>query len=155
MKTKTIIEELNHEDLVDFLSTALYGSNIFSCSYSKETYEKYCEVSDNDCIEDKMAKLLLRGDEISIGDMYAESDDDTNESTLAHEWDDVHEIMWYDVTLDDIKRGIQKCLDGAGNGDNAYLRSCAMDFINGEGDMDLPKAEAIMQVILWGELIYG
>jgi hypothetical protein len=30
-----------------------------------------------------------------------------------------------------------------------------MDFVNGEGDMDLPEAEAIIQVILWGELIYG
>lgn len=155
MKTKTIIEELNHNDLVDLLSTALYGSQMLACSYSAETYKAYCKVDEQDCIEDKMAKLLLRGDEISIGDMYAESDDDTNDSKLHHEWDDEREIMWYDVTLDDIKRGIEKCLNGTGDGDNAYLRSCAMDFINGEGDMDLPEAEAIMQVILWGELIYG
>lgn len=155
MKTKTIIEELNHEDLVDFLSTALYRSSIFSCNYSKETYEKYCEVSDNDCIEDKMAKLLLRGDEIFIGDMNAIDDDDANGSTLPHEWDDEREIMWYDVTLDDIKRGVQKCLDGTGDDKEEYLRRCAMDFVNGEGDMDLPEAVAIMQVILWGELIYG
>lgn len=154
MKTKTIIESIDHEDLVDFLSTALYGSNIFSCNYSKETYEKYCETSENDCIEDKMAKLLLRGDEISIGDMYAESNDESY-GNLSHEWDDEHEIMWYDVTLDDIKRGVQKCLDGTGDDEEEYLRRCAMDFVNGEGDMDLPEAEAIMQVILWGELIYG
>lgn len=157
MKTKTIIEEIGHEDLVDFLSTALYGSQMLTCSYSTETYKAYCKVDEQDCIEDKMAKLLLRGDEISIGDMYAEDEDETYGSELYHEWDAKRGIMWYDVTLDDIKRGIQTCLDGKGTDEdnNAYLRRCAMDFINGGGDMDLPEAEAIMQVILFGELIYG
>ena len=156
MKTRTIITDINHDDLVDLLSTALYGSSMFACSYSAETYKAYCKVDERDCIEDKMAKLLLRGDEIQIGDMYAEDEDETYDSKLHHKWDDEREMIWYDVTLDDIKRGVQTCLDGKGqDGDDAYLRRCAMDFINGDGDMDLSEAEAIMQVILFGKLIYG
>ena len=155
MKTRTIITEINHEDLVDLLSTALYGSSMLACDYSKQAYKEYCEVDENDCIEDKMAKLLLADKCIYIGDMYAEDLDDTYGSVLEHEFDG--DTMWYKVTLDDIKRGVQTCLDGRDEkGYDAYLRSCAIDFINhDEGNLDLPEAEAIMQVVLFGKLIYG
>lgn len=155
MKIKTTIEELNQNDLVDLLSTSLSGSTFLACDYSRSDYKRFCVVNDEDCIEDAMAKLLLAGLSIRIGDMYAEDDDEDNDSKLPHKYELDDGIMWYDVTLEDIKRGVETCLNGEGDGDNTYLRSCAMDFINGEGDMDLPEAEAIMQVILWGELIYG
>ena len=156
METRTIIESIGHEDLVDFLSTALYGSSWLSCDYSKDDYKLYCDVNERDCIEDKMAKLLLADKEIMIGDRYAEDETDTYGTTLPHEWDGHNYVMWYTVKLSDIKRGVQTCLDGKGkDGDEAYLRRCATDYVNGEGDMDLPEAEAIMQAILWDKLIYG
>lgn len=153
MKTRTIIEEINHDDLVDLLSTALYGSSMFACDYSKDEYREFCQVDENDCIEDKMAKLLLAGKSIRIGDMYAEDEDDHYKGLNSYHWDDEREIMWYDVTLDDIRIGVQRCLDC--KDDDGYIRRCAVDFINGVGDMDMPEAESIMQVILWEGLIYG
>ena len=35
MKTKTIISDINFEDLVDLFSTALYGSQKFGAYYNK------------------------------------------------------------------------------------------------------------------------
>ena len=54
------------------------------------------------------------------------------------------------VALDDIKKGLQKALD---NGD--WDAKCAFDFINEEGDFDLTEAENLLQIITFGEAIYG
>ena len=156
MKKETDIRTFNHEDLVDLLSTAFYGSTLLACDYSKETYKKaYYE--DDECIEDIMAKLLLSGDKVFVGDMYAQDASDCNGSKLPHKYDAEQEIMWYDVTLEDIRRGVQSCMDCVdANGNNdTFLHQCAVDFLNGKGDMDLIEAESIMQVILFGKLIYG
>lgn len=151
MKTKTTIVGIDHEDLVDLFSTALYGSYMLGCDYDAKLYKEYCEVNENDCLEDKLAKILLSGHEVLVGDLYAEDEDDVN-GTLNHEWDKENGIMWYEVRLEDIKKGIQKMLDH----DESYYNKCAMDLVNAdEGNLDLPEAENIMQMIVFGDVIYG
>lgn len=67
MKTQTIILEQNIEDLVNLLSTALYGSSYLSADYDE------LEGKDiGDCYEEVMARILLDGGRISITDVYAE-----------------------------------------------------------------------------------
>lgn len=152
MKTKTTILEINHEDLVDFFSTALYGSRMFGARYDSIEYYELKDANENDCYEDKLARLLLAGKTIEIIDKYAE-DADEYYGNLPHVWvwNEYEYEMIYTVSLDDIKRGIQSCLDG-----DDYLSECARNLVHSdEGNFDSPQAENILQVVLFGEMIYG
>lgn len=157
MKTKTIIE-LNQEDLVDLISTATYGSNWLD-SYAHD--RAGVQVEEGDCIEDVKAKCLLAGKKITFTDYYAEGETYGDlESRIVE-----NGVAEYLVGLDDIVAGLQKCADGTfnigygdGSSERAWLKECYAHFsAPDEGRMqeDLPEAEALMQVIIFGELIYG
>lgn len=159
MKTKTIITELTQEDLVNLLCTATYGSNWLACSAPDRTgFTK----EDNDCLEDIWAKSLLAGHKIDCVDYYAEGE---VYGTLEHDIDDEDNVV-YRVSLQDILDGLQKCADGtfihtnyneSENGDNekSWIAKCFQHFKEDTGEMDNPEAESLMQIILFGELIYG
>lgn len=151
MKTKTTILEINHEDLVDFLSTALYDCSMFRAFYDSIEYRMLKDADESDSFEDKLARLLLAGKTIEIVDKYAE-DWDEYYGNLPHVWNyDEYGGMVYTVSLDDIKCGIQACLDG-----DDYLSECARKLVHAdEGNFDSPQAENILQVVLFGEMIYG
>lgn len=154
MKTKTKVLELSHEDLVDLFSTAMYGSYMFGLDYDSIEYHSLPNADpQHDCLEDKVAKLLLAGKTVAVADLYAEDDEDTH-GKLKHYWDKEWEHLCYEVSLKDIIKGVQKCFDKV-TGDDSYLSKYAQHFAKGEGDMDNPEAESIMQVIIFGEEIYG
>lgn len=150
MKTKTIITEVTHDDLVNLFSGATYGSEWLSIGTP-------CGASDgllteDDCREDAWAKVILAGKHLFFYDYYAEDDADFN-GDLPHKWTkngDGIGRMRYDFTLEDIEKGIAKCLDNGG-----WEAECANDLINNPENLDLYEAEAIMQVIVFGEVVYG
>lgn len=144
MKTKTTIVEITHDDLVDLFSTAVYGSEWLAI----QAPEGKGLAKDGDCREDVWARTLLAGKSVIAWDCYAEG---VSYGSLPHQHDKEGDSMGYTITLEDIKTGIQKCLDS----DEEYLRDYVNDYIKGDGDMDLPEAEAIMQVIMFGEVVYG
>lgn len=149
MKTKTTILEINHEDLVDFFSTALYCSSMFGARYDSIEYHELKDANENDCFEDKLARLLLAGKTIEIVDKYSE--DAEFYGNLPHVWDDEEFEMIYTVSLEDIKNGLQACLDG-----DDYISECARNLVNAdEGNLDLPQAENLLQMCVYGEMIYG
>lgn len=153
MKTKTIITELTQEDLVNLLCTATYGSNWLACSAPDRTgFTK----EDNDCLEDIWAKSLLAGHKIDCVDYYAEGE---VYGTLEHDIDDEDNVV-YRVSLQDIINGLQKCADGTFKdadkyADRGFLARCYNDFVNDGDNWDYVEADALMQIILFGELIYG
>ena len=158
MKTKTIITELTQEDLVDLLCTATYGSNWLDC-YTPNRLG--LDITESDCREDVWAKALLAGHSIECIDYYAEEEAYGN---LPHTTDEDGNVT-YIVTLEDIKNGLQACFDGTfkigygdGNSERAWLKECYAHFSDpdeGRMEMDQPEAEALMQVIMFNELIYG
>lgn len=148
MKTKTTVSEITQEDLCDLLSTSTYGSEFFGCDIKDP--EAYDAVRDEcDSYEDVFAKVLLHGGAIIVNDCYAEDETDFY-GTLPHEYDEDEGWMRYDVCLTDIKKGIEKALDNGG-----YDARCARHLIEAKGDLDLPEAENLMQIIVFGEAIYG
>lgn len=154
MKTKTIITELTQEDLVNLLCTATYGSNWLSC-YAPD--REGVDITEEDCLEDEWAKCLLAGKKITCTDYYA--DEGEHYGTLEHYTEEDGQTT-YLVSLQDIIDGLQKCLDGTfidADNDNAgnYLLNCVNTFKEDDGGLDNPQAEALMQIILFGELIYG
>lgn len=155
MKTKTTITELTHDDLVNLFSTALYGS-----SYLGADYEESVEHDEKDCFEDILANILLHDDSIMITDYYAEG---CVYGSLPHGIDE-DENVTYLVTYDDIKRGLERASDGTFNaGDDEWTertkRSAKVSFdsfIDEDAcDFDLVRADILMQIILFDEIIYG
>lgn len=150
MKTKTIVMDVNHDDLVDLFSTALYGSYVFGCVYDSVEYHALPNADDNDCYEDVLAKLLLAGKSIEIIDKQSEDEDD-HYGNLNHKWDNDDEVMVYIVTLKDIIDGLQRALDC----DDEWILMCVHNFATQNGNFDLYQAEALLQYIIFGEVIYG
>lgn len=159
MKTKTTITELSHDDLVDLFSTALYGSSYLSADYTIED-RKSVDVSDDDCYEDIIAKILLSGKSVEVTDDYAEG---CSYGSLPHEIDEDENVTYF-VTYDDIKRGLERAADGTFNaGEDEWTeqtkRSAKASFDSfmdeDRCDFDLVRADILMQIILFDEIIYG
>ena len=156
MKTKTTITELTHDDLVELFSTALTGS-----SYLIADYEESIEYDEDDCFEDILANILLHGGCIKVSDYYSEGD---VYGELPHELDEENECTTYFVTYDDIKRGLERAADGTFNAGNdkwteQTKRSARVSFDSfmdeDRCDFDLIRADILMQIILFDEIIYG
>lgn len=148
MKARISISDFTHDDLVNLLSTALYGNDAWCVDYDKETYEWDCVTSKDDCLEDKLAKLLLVGYTIEMSDRYSESEEDVYGDNKHVYWDEEHEVMTYPITLLDIKEGLEKAYE---NGE-AERVNC---LINEPEQMDMIDADVLMQYIVYGEVIYG
>ena len=150
MKTKTIITDITHEDLVNLLSTASEGSNWLTIDAKDELYydEKYRQ--NGTCIEDILAEILLDGKTISVSDHYSEDGEDFY-GDLPHHWNEDWECMDYEVNLDDIAKGIARALDN----DEEWDSTCAMNLIEEEVSFDIYRAEELVQVIVFGKAIYG
>ena len=156
MKTKTTITELTHDDLVELFSTALSGS-----SYLGADYEESIEYNEDACLEDILANILLHGGCIKVNDYYSEGD---VYGELPHELDEENECTTYFVTYDDIKRGLERAADGTFNAGNdkwtkQTKRSAKVSFDSfmdeDRCDFDLVRADILMQIILFDEIIYG
>jgi hypothetical protein len=149
MKAEIKITDITHDDLVNLLSAASCGSSWLGLNYDSIEYfelsqeQKY---GDN-CVEDKMASLLLAGKSVELYDMYSESEEDFY-GTLPHHYDDEGD-MFYTVTLKDIKKGLESAYT------DSYGRKCINDLIDDGYDLDLPEAEYLIQIILFGEELYG
>lgn len=150
MKIKTKITNVTHDDLVNLLSTAGYGSYWLGLNYDSMDFLQLEDNEKYDCVEDKMAALLLAGKSVELYDMYAEDADDFY-GKLPHSWDEENQTMDYTVTLKDIVKGIEKALSKG-----EYEARCAMDLIDEESyNLDQPEAEDLVQIVLFGEIIYG
>lgn len=147
MKTKTIITGITHDDLVTLFSTATYGSEYLGIEYKKEDYYGTNLEEEGDCMEDVWAKILLAGKSVEVVDYYAEGDKYGNLPCTFDEDENAH----YTITLKDIEKGIEKALDKEG-----WERKCATHLIEEESlEFDLYEAEALLQMITFGEVIYG
>ena len=146
MKVEVTIKEITKDDLVNLFSIGLTGSNFLGCDYDKKTYQSLTDSREDDCIEEKLAKLLLAGHSIELLDMEAEDNYGSLESHYCAE----DGYMAYKVTLEDIKKGLQAA---AVNEDTAdYF----IDFIKEDAsNLDLIGGEALLQIIMFNELIYG
>ncbi len=150
MKIKTIISEITHNDLVNLFATAIYGSNIFDVKKKNADYYGTPLESEKDCREDTWAKVLLAGKTIYVYDYCAEDSEDFY-GKLPHEWRSNTQAMRYELTLDDIKKGMERALNS-----QSYISTYVRDLMDDEAvNFDLTEAEGLLQYIVFGEEIYG
>ena len=139
MKTTIKVTEFEHEELVDLLSTALCGSSWFEADYDSKIYETL-KVKNGECFEDKLADMLLAGHKITIIDHEADGESYSNNFVR---FEGEYESAVYEVGLKDFlktastKRGYQ-LVDEVLSGDGDYW-----------------TADAYLQMVVFGEEIYG
>ena len=158
MKTQIKIIDINHEDLVDLFSTAFFNSLNFSVTYN-DSAKNIIDVDENDCFEDIMAKIAVNAkvadDKLIVFDENAE--DGEVYGSLAcgvgkNEEYDTLETYYY-VGIKEIIKG----LEAAANSSEDYIRKSFEAFVNREddGEWDAITADILMQIIVFGEVIYG
>ena len=146
MNTEIIVTSLEHEELVDILSTALYGCNYLSVDLDDEFYNKIPEEKrQGHCVEDEAADILLNGGELKITDYEADGE-------------------LYLNKLHPQKKG--PYLDKAGRGVyfltlQDFLWACSTErgykLVNEvlDGTGDYFTANNLLQIAMFGEEIYG
>ncbi len=154
MKYNVTIEEISKEELVDLFSTSMTGSFWLQIDMpDKEHFKRIAQMSDEEydnlTIEDIMAIWVLKGQMLRFEDMSAESKDELNGN--KGKWDKDNDCAYYMIGLEDIKEGLAKAATG-----DKYERECFVNFADGERiNMDFPQADILMQIILFGEYVYG
>lgn len=139
METKITVTALDHEELVDLLSTALYGSSWFGAGYDHKIYDTLTE-KQGDCFEDELADMLLAGHKIRIIDYYAEGDKYSTKFVRFSGEDAIYEVDLKDfLEVASTKRGY-KLLE---------------DLLSGEGEGDYWTADSFLQTVVFGEVVYG
>ena len=150
------IEEITAQELADFLETGLTGSMQFAIEYDDNDYLDL--VAKGMCCEkyttDICANILVNGGKVKLIDIDCEGD---SYGSLDRYINDDEEVE-YTVTLDNVKTGIERALNGT------YKVSCseekgnvmiaAKSIVEGE-NYDYYDAYLILQVILFNEIIYG
>lgn len=150
MKIQTTISDISRETIVNLLSTAFFGSSYLSLSYDSVEYKQLPNADEYDCYERKCAKLLLAGKTIEVGDRYAEDETDFY-GNLPHEWDGDVYTMYYTVSLDDIRRGLENIL----NNHKEYAKYVNQLMDEDCAEFDLTSADCLIQFIVFGDYIYG
>ena len=138
MKTKITVTSIDHEELVDLLSTALYDSSWFGADYDSDTYKKL-ENTTGECFEDKLADMLLAGHQITITDYEADGESYSSKCTkITADGDAVYKVGLEDfLKVASTKKGfklLNEVLDGTG---------------------DYYTADAFLQRVVFGDEIYG
>ena len=144
MNTEIIVTSLEHEELVDILSTALYGCNYLSVDLDDEFYNNIPEEERiGDCYEDKAADTLLHGGYLQIVDYEADGELYTKRSHKKGPYlDKVGRGVYY-ITLEDI---LWAC-----SSERGY--KLLTETLSGEGDYF--TANNLLQIAMFGEEIYG
>lgn len=139
MRTEVKVLSFTHDDLVNLLSTALYGSSWFYAEYDRTIYDTLKKTK-GDCFEDKLADMLLAGHKITIVDMDAEG---VKYSDKCVRIDEEDESAVYEVKLEDF-------LQTASTKDGYNL---VTEVLSGDGDFW--TADAFLQRVVFGEEVYG
>jgi hypothetical protein len=139
METKITVTKFDHEDLVNLLSTALYGSSWFGASYDKKIYNTLTK-TEGDCFEDALADMLLAGHKITITDYEADGESYSDKCVGINEDDESAE---YEI-------GIEDFLKVASTEEGYKL---VQEVLSDEGDYY--TADAFLQRVVFGKEIYG
>lgn len=159
MKTDVIIKEITQEDLVNLFSTAFYGSDHFEAWYDHFTD---IERDEDDCYEDIMAKILLNHGRICVTDRIAEDGEVYGSLTCEvkenEDYDGVLNTTYF-LTLDDVVRGLQRAASGTFKINDEDDILCAQKsfhtFAYDDRYWDAVRADILMQIILFDEIVYG
>lgn len=147
MKTKIAITEIEHDDIVN-LFQFVYCTDFLVVDYDTTPLQKRGYKSG--CFEDCVAELLLMGEQILIGDCYAE-DADGYYGSRWNKWEEDEGTMWYTVSLESLKKSLEDCL----NNGEPHIRTFMYHLMFNPEELDYYECTALLQCVLFGKEIYG
>lgn len=151
MKVTIKVTELNHANLVDILSTALYGCDWLEADYDLEFFKNIPDdKKSGHCWEDHLADVLLNGGTIELTDkeadgcLYKTKGVPCKLKKVAWwESDEPYEVGVYTLSL---KAILKACSSWPGY-------KLLTETLSGEGDYF--TANNLLQIAMFGEIIYG
>lgn len=152
MKVTIKVTELNHANLVDILSTALYGCDWLAVDYDLEFFKNIPnDKKSGHCFEDHLADVLLNGGIIKLTDL--ESDGELYKTRgvpckVKKEFSPYNPNEFFEVGVYSLAL-------------KAILKACSTErgykllteTISGEGDYF--TANNLLQIAMFGKEIYG
>ena len=127
---KKLGELFTHEFISDLITTAIYGSTWLDITYPEKFREDAERFLEFECYEDKTAYALLHGYAIEYRD-YEDGDDDAPTLILV-----------------DLNKFIEGFL--------TFMLECPQSYANVmDENYDICDAEALMQCVMFGEVVYG
>lgn len=149
MQIKVTKEDFTKERVMDLFETATYGSSYLeiSCEKPLHEYEFGC---------DKAYWKLIEGGEVVFTDYYAEG---VNSRVCAapyineieYDPEDEYGPVRFHMNLDQIVDSLNYAIEH----DDPYLAKCVIKWHNEDNDFDSVVADAIVQGIMFGEVVYG
>lgn len=163
MQTEIKVTSLTHDELVTIFSDATYGNNmmLIEVANDPDTIEIMAFVMNDPnintkCREDLWAEVLLNGGSICVIDTESEAEDEVDALENAYHgeahnvgftelngWCGSYGATTYDINLEEFLEGCSK--------EDAY--ELLREVLDGDGDMW--TAYNLMQIITFGEEIYG
>ena len=152
-----IIKSISHEELVNLIRTALYGSTYLSASYDKEFYASLPNNKKvGETFEDKLVDCLLNGGEIYLDDNDSKGEVYGKNRAEVIDKDGL-KVTRYTLTLIDVIRGLERALNGEYEGyemENQWVSHCFSRFENNCDDFNNEEADSLIQVILFHGIEY-
>lgn len=142
MKTTTKIKDITMEDIVT-LTEFLWNSGYMWCEYDKKALS-----INHQCFEENIAQALLDGNTVYFLDKYAYKYDKHNKTAI---WDEDKQVMKYPITMEDLKKGLERCM----NEGSEFVKKSMHYLLEDPCQLDLWNCDAILQTIIFGDLIYG
>ena len=139
---------ITKDDIVALVNY-IYGS-YFVLKIPDNLPDKFKElIKDLKYKEDKIAAILLNGGSIIVSDTSIQSEDENYAvDGIEAEYNGQDKCMDYKISLKDIEAGLSRCTKGQ------PLYSL-IEFTRGNYEqMDITDMEILLQMILFGELIY-
>ncbi len=157
MKVEHKIVELDHEDLVNLLSTATYGDNSFDI-FVPEEFRELKKCGDDDTWEGRLANVLLNGGKIDIVDkvddeLYEEDVESFHSDNPKFHHLEEYKDSWEDQNLyfPCYRIGYEDILNACAS-EQGY--PYAKELLEDE-EGDFYTAWNLLQIILFGEVVYG
>lgn len=169
MKLKTIITELTHEDLVNLLCTATYGNESAVKIFVPDEFRGLMDKGPGSSVEDAWANVLLQGGQLDFVDIYDQSESE-EESKLNRYGE--QGVNWLNTQFKEYKHTLY-CFGAPFRTSSVYYtayRFSLFTLLNGlsceeaqpyiqemfvQENGDLYTAYNLMQIAIFGEIIYG
>lgn len=150
MEVQIKVTELNHANLVDILSTALFGCDWLEADYDSNFWKSIPgDKKSGHCFEDHLADVLLNGGTITLSDKEADGELYKVRGVPCH----LEKVDWWDA--ENYKIGVYTL------NLRALLKACSTPYgyelltevLSGQGDYF--TANNLLQIAIFGEVIYG
>ena len=156
METRIKVTALSYADVLNLCKKVMESQTAFSLECSMEKYKRCCFPQQSDTFEDALAKCLF----FAKGGIVAWDVNSNNNNQyyghLQHKWDGM--VMCYRLRLNNVREGIENALNG-NFGNSRGLKDAARAAVyhlaeNGAKDFTYMDAHILMQIIIFGEVVY-